>query len=177
MTGPKNKLLLAGTHPANSCQISHKIPCKKQTKFAAQRAQGKNVKTNFVIFRQSSLEYPEVWVWPQVPLGGPPPSTPCALGPCRKSQGGWGEDGRRGRGGKGFGLREGSSNDNGGWGRPPNTSWGQTHIWGLPIHAMQKRQLGKYSGGITFWPFFNFGGLTELCWPTNQDFENANLLK
>ena len=169
-----------------------------------------------------------MWVWPQVPLGGPPPPPPCALGPlpsphqpgppppkpCKKRQGGWGEVRRRGRGGKGFGLREGSSNCNRGWGHklrnhpqpqgrgrntevecrtptrstspnscstgpalwegctkspvlqekgpgvqgkkwpkyrywfsrlrvrggsrpsngggPPNTSWGQTHIWGLP---------------------------------------------
>ena len=59
----------------------------------------------------------------------PPPPPPCALGPlpptslgrplpepCEKSQGGLGEEGRRGRGGKGFGLREGSSDYNGGWG-------------------------------------------------------------
>ena len=64
-----------------------------------------------------------------------PPPPPCALGPhrptslgrplpkpCKKSQGGWGEEGRRGRGGKGFGLREGSSNYNGGWGGPPVAS-------------------------------------------------------
>ena len=34
-------------------------------------------------------------------LGPPPPE------PCKKSQGGWGEEGKRGRGGKGVGLREG----------------------------------------------------------------------
>ena len=65
------------------------------------------------------------------PLHPPPPRT---LGPsphtrpgrpvpehCKKSQGGWGEEGGRGRGGKGFGLREGPSNCNGGWGGdPPN---------------------------------------------------------
>ena len=72
-----------------------------------------------------------MWVWPQVPLGAPPLHPPCALGPlpptslrrplpepCTKSQGGWVEEGRRGRGGKGFGLREGSSNYNGGGGEP-----------------------------------------------------------
>ena len=79
--------------------------------------------------------------------GRPPPPPPCDLGPLpphqpgppppgalqKEPSGGWGEEGRRGRGGKGFGLREGSSNYNGGWGGdPPNTSWGQTHIWGLP---------------------------------------------
>ena len=83
---------------------------------------------------------------PKCCLEAPPPPPPCALRPlpptslgrplpepCKKSQGGWGEEGRRGRGGKGFGLREGSSNYNGGRdGDPPNTSWGQTHIWGLP---------------------------------------------
>ena len=75
-----------------------------------------------LLSRPLYFEYPQMWVWPQVPLGGPPPSTPLrSLGrplpePCKKSQGGWGEEGRRGRGGKGFGLREGSSNDNGGWG-------------------------------------------------------------
>ena len=92
----------------------------------------------------------------QVPLGGPPPPPPLSpLGPlpptslgrplpepCKKSQGGWGEEGRRGRGGKGFGLREGSSNYNGGWGgRTPNTTWGQTHIWGLPTNTRRKNFL------------------------------------
>ena len=89
---------------------------------------------NWCLERRSFLtwmiEYPQMWVWPQVPLEGPPP--PPLLGPlpphrtgpprpglpehCKKSQGGWGEEGGRGRGGKGFGLREGSSNCNGGWG-------------------------------------------------------------
>ena len=26
------------------------------------------------------FENPQMWVWPQVPLGGTSPSTPCALG-------------------------------------------------------------------------------------------------
>ena len=84
---------------------------------------------------------PDMWVWPQVPLEGPPPPPP--LGPppyqtgpprpglpehCKKSQGGWGEEGGRGRGGKGFGLREGPPIAKGMGGDPPNTSWGQTHI-------------------------------------------------
>ena len=61
------------------------------------------------ISRWPQIEYPQMWVWPQVPLGGPPPPPPppCALGPlpptslgrplpepCKKSQG-WG--GRRGK--------------------------------------------------------------------------------
>ena len=75
------------------------------------------------------VEYPQMWVWPQVALGGPPPPPPCAPGSpaphqpgppppgaLQKEPSGWGEEGRRGRGGKGFGLREGSSNDNGGLG-------------------------------------------------------------
>ena len=81
-----------------------------------------------------------MWVWPQVPLEGPPPPPP--LGPLphtrpsrpvpdsadsgalQKEPRGCGEKGGEGRG---FGLREGLG------GGPPNTSWGQTHIWGLPI--------------------------------------------
>ena len=71
------------------------------------------------------VDCPQMWVWPQVPLGGPRPPPPFALGPlpptslgrplpepCKKSQGGWGEEGRGGLGGKGVGLREGSSNCN-----------------------------------------------------------------
>ena len=51
----------------------------------------------------------------RVPLGGPPPPPPCALGPlpptslgrplpepCKKSQERWGEEGRRGREGRGL---------------------------------------------------------------------------
>ena len=97
-----------------------------------------------VVLPREGVEYPQMWVWPQVPLGGPPPPPPRTPLPhqpgpppsrslAKKSQGACGEEGRKGRGGKGFGSREGSSNYNGGWGGgPPNTSWGQTHIWGLP---------------------------------------------
>ena len=34
-------------------------------------------------------------------------------------------------------MREGSCKCNGGWGDPPNTSWGQTHIGGLPIPSFR----------------------------------------
>ena len=90
--------------------------------------------TCFKNYVEVVFEYPKMWVRPQVPLEGPPPPPP--LGPlpphqtgpprsglpehCKKSQGGWGEEGGRGRGGKGFGLREGSSNCNGGWGGGPS---------------------------------------------------------
>ena len=71
-----------------------------------------------------------MWVWPQVGLGLPSFSTPpCAPGPLphtslgrplperlKKSQGVGGEEGGRGWGGKGHGLREGSSSCNGGMG-------------------------------------------------------------
>ena len=77
------------------------------------------------------------WRPPPTPLRPrtpPPPPPPAWAAPSRslakRAKGGGGEEGRRGRGWKG--LREGSSNYNGGWGDPPNTSWGQTHIWGLP---------------------------------------------
>ena len=100
---------------------------------------------------------PDVGLAPSAAWRAPPPPPPCALGPlpltsldcplpepCKKSQEGLGKEGRRGRGGKGFGLREGSSNYNGGLGGdPPNTSWGQTHIWGLPIPAPKARLYRK----------------------------------
>ena len=105
-----------------------------------------------------------MWVWPQVPLEGPPlhpplhprtpPPTPDWAAPSRsiakRAKGGWGEEGRSRRGGKGFGLREGSSNCNGGWGGdPPNTSWGQTHIWGLPKRTVPTVPVsGIKSGGV-----------------------------
>ena len=83
---------------------------------------------------------------PKCRLEPPPPPPPCALGPvhptslghplpepCKKSQGGGGKrEERAGR--EGVRLEGRSSNYNGGWvGGPPSTSWGQTHIWGLPI--------------------------------------------
>ena len=92
---------------------------------------------NFVVIAQApaptNFECPQMWVWPQVPLEGPPlppslppphprtpPPTPDWAAPSRniakRAKGGWGEEGGRGRGGKGFGLREGPSNCNGGWG-------------------------------------------------------------
>ena len=63
---------------------------------------------------------------PPTSLGRPLPE------PCKKSQGGWGEEGRRGRGGKGFGLREGSSNYNGGWGGPSKHQLGPDPHLGAP---------------------------------------------
>ena len=82
---------------------------------------------------------------PKCRLEAPPPPPPCALGPlpptslgrtlpepCKKSQGGWGEEGRRGRGGKGFGLREGSSDYNRGWGGPSKHQLGPDPHLGAP---------------------------------------------
>ena len=97
-----------------------------------------------------------MWVWPQVPLGGPPPPPHCALGPLpptslgrplpepsKKSQGGgWGEEGRRGQGGRGFGLREGSSNYNGGQGGPSKHQLGPDPHLGLPIYRGGAARLG-----------------------------------
>ena len=59
---------------------------------------------------------------------GPPP--PGAL--RKRCQGGWGEEGRRGRAGNGFGLREGSSNYNGGWGGPSKHHLGPDPHLGAP---------------------------------------------
>ena len=86
-----------------------------------------------------------MWVWPQVPLGGPPPPPPpCALQTpppptnlgrpllAKRAKGGWGEERRRGRGGRGFGLREGSSNYNGGWGGPSKQQLGPDPHLGAP---------------------------------------------
>ena len=63
-----------------------------------------------------NFEYPQMWVWPQVPLGGPPPSTPLRpwdpspppawAAPSRslakRAKGGGGK--REGEGGEGRGL-------------------------------------------------------------------------
>ena len=88
-----------------------------------------------------------MWVWPQVPLEGPPSTPPCTLGPLpphqtgpprpgalQKSQGGWGGRGREREGREGLWLEGRVLQLQWGMGGdPPNTSWGQTHIWGLPI--------------------------------------------
>ena len=124
-------------------------------------------------FFRSKVEYPQMWVWPQVPLGGPPPPPPCAprtppptsLGrplpePCKKSHGGWGEEGRRGRRGKGFGLREGSSNYNGGWGGPskhqlgPDPHLQQTRVYPHPLGAGSARPNPKMGAGDPENPLF-----------------------
>ena len=85
---------------------------------------------------------PDVGLAPST-TGGPSPSTPPRTPPphqtepprpglpehCKKSQGGCGEKGGEGRAlawGKGPPIAMGEG------GGPPNTSWGQTHIWGLP---------------------------------------------
>ena len=113
---------------------------------------------------------PDVGLAPTGDRRPPPPPPPCTLGPhpphqpgpppgaLQKEPRGVGEEGRRGRGGKRFGLREGSSNYNGGWGGdPPNTSWGQTHIWGLPnfigadfwaLFSEKKRVFSEKGGGV-----------------------------
>ena len=85
---------------------------------------------SFSSFPLLLVECPQMWVWPQVPLEGPPPplpplhprtppphqtGLPCP-GALQKEARGWGEERGRGRGGKGFGLREGPSNCNGGGG-------------------------------------------------------------
>ena len=76
------------------------------------------------------VECPQMWVWPQVPLGGSPPSTPLRPrtppphqpGPApsrslaKRAKGGVGGRAKERAGRGGFGLREGSSNYNGGWG-------------------------------------------------------------
>ena len=77
---------------------------------------------------------PDVGLAPSTAGGPSPPPPPAPQDPsphtrlcrpipehCKKSQGGRGEEGGRGRGGKGFGLREGASNCNGGWGGTPYT--------------------------------------------------------
>ena len=120
-----------------------------------------------------TLEYPQMWVWPQVPLEGPPLHPPPPLHPgtpspytrlgrpvpehCKKSQGGWGEEGGRGRGGKGFGLREGPSNCNGGWGGPSK------HQLGPDVDQDQKFQKGV--GGET--------GLSRRKSPHSLSAENS----
>ena len=76
-----------------------------------------------------------MWVWPQVPLEAPPlhplslwdPSpSPAWAAPSRslakRAKGGGGKR----EWGKGPPITMGDGGD------PPNTSWGQTHIWGLP---------------------------------------------
>ena len=74
---------------------------------------------------------------PSTPLRPGTPSPPTSLGrplpePCKKRQG---EEGRRGQEGKGFqpfGLREGSSNYNGGWGGTSKHQLGPDPHLGAP---------------------------------------------
>ena len=78
---------------------------------------------------------------PSTPLRSRTPSPPTSLGrpfpePCKKSQ--WGVGGRAGR--EGVWLEGRFLQLQSGMGGPPNPSWGQTHIWGLPT-----RNLGKTS--------------------------------
>ena len=85
---------------------------------------------------------------PSAAWRAPPPSTPLRPRtppphqpgpplpePCKKSQRGWGEEGRRGREGRGFGLREGSSNCNGGWGGPSKHQLGPDPHRGAPNYC------------------------------------------
>ena len=88
---------------------------------------------------------PDVGLAPSAAWSPPPLPPPYALGPlaptslgrplpepCQKSQGGWGEEGGRGQGGNGVWLEGRVLQLQWGMGGdPPNTSWGQTHIWGL----------------------------------------------
>ena len=88
------------------------------------------------------VEYPQMWVWPQVPLGGPSPSVPLRCHPHarpgrplpqhhKKTQGG-GVKREGGVGGKGLWL-EGRVLQLPWGGDPPKNSWGQTHTSGLSI--------------------------------------------
>ena len=99
--------------------------------------------------RNLFIEYPQMWVWPQVPLEGPPlqppPPPPCTLGPLPPHQIGPPCPGAlqkepRGCGGK----REGEGGEGRAlaWGKGAPIAMGergtlqtsvgcQTHIWGL----------------------------------------------
>ena len=80
----------------------------------------------FFSSRGSAQVPPDVGLAPRA-AWRPLPSTPLRL-----RTPGWGEEGRRGRGGKGFGLREGSSNYNGGWGGPSKHQMGPDPQLGAP---------------------------------------------
>ena len=72
------------------------------------------------------FEHPQMWVWPQVPLERPSPSSLGRTLPehCIKSQGGWGEE-RGGRwGGKGCGQGRVLQLQWRGWGRTLQTAAG-----------------------------------------------------
>ena len=87
---------------------------------------------------------PDVGLAPSNRWRALPSTPPCTLGPlphtrlgrpvpehCKKSQEGGKREGEGGEG-RGFGLRKGPPIAMRDGGDPPNTSWGQTHIWGLP---------------------------------------------
>ena len=117
-----------------------------------------------------SIKYPQMWVWPQVPLGGRLPSTPLhprtppphQPGPplsehCKKSQGRVGRlEGGRGRGGKGCGLRELQWGD----GDLPKVSLGRTHIW-RQVESLLPRH----------------SGVLELTWNDSQPIQSGGLCK
>ena len=74
------------------------------------------------------VECPQMWSGPKY-AGRPSPPPP--LAPWDR-QGGWGEEGRRRREGRAW-LEGRPPIAMGDGGDAPNTSWGQTHIWGLTI--------------------------------------------
>ena len=92
-----------------------------------------------------TLRTPRYGSGPKCRLHGPPPPPLTIEGPlphtslgrtlpehCKKSQGGWGEEGGGGWVGTGCGQGSVLQLQWGGWGGdPPNGSWSQTHIWGL----------------------------------------------
>ena len=119
-----------------------------------------------------------MWVWPQVPLGRPSPSTPYDLGPlphtslgrtlpeyCKKSQGvggrGRGKVGREGLwSGKGPPVAMGGMG-----GGPPNGSWGQTHIWGLSKKQRHDNLQQRHDNLRQFATFYGYLSDKELLFP------------
>ena len=105
---------------------------------------------------------------PSIPPRTPPPTpgwaapsrTPGALQKEPRGVGGRGRE-RAGRGGKGFGLREGSSNCNGGWGGTLQTPVGPDHIWGLPILASRDVIISSQFAARIRRGFFTLG---DGCW-------------
>ena len=86
------------------------------------------------------------------PLPPPPAWAAPSRSLAKRATGGGGEEGRRGRGGKGFGLREGSSNYNGGCSGPCKHQLGPDPHLGAPKQNEFNQRPEKVTKKIP--PFF-----------------------
>ena len=131
-----------------------------------------------------------MWVWPQVPLEGPPPPTPPRTPPptpdwaapsrtpgaLQKKAKGVGGRGRERAGREGLWLEGRVLQLQWGLGGdPPSTSWDQTHIWGLPKFPFLKHTPQKRDARLKNEIGVNFGNM-NFPWKLKPGFINRVLV-